>query len=532
MKEGAKFSRKALNIMIFVTASLILVFSQMGHKNDASTNSTVDADAESEKADVDYSVASVPAEKIAMQDFFPELTEVPKIPEVKIALDIQHWQTPQGMPVYFVESDALPMVDLRLVFDAGSARDPAGQAGLANVSSVLLGLAAKGMTISEVASQFEMMGAQMSTGAYRDMGVASLRVLSDDQYLKPAVDLFRKVVSEMEFSDLDLAREASRQKVAIAHNTQNPKALLEEAVFETLYKSEHPYGRSSLGSIESVDSIKKSDVIEFHRQHYSAKNAVLAMVGDLTRAQAEKIAIEFAQKLGSDAPEPAPLTGTANDVAGMTKHVTFDAGQTHIALVGPGIDRNHEDYYALFLTNHILGGSGFASLLNKTIRQDMAFAYSVGSGISPMALAGPVSIEMQTRSDQAAAAIEATRQVIKKLIEEGPTEAAMADAKQQILSEFALRAASNASQLGYLGSIGFYDLPMDYLETFNDKIEAVSAEDVQKMAAQYFQSLAVVTLGNTDPIGAPPEGQSDQQKADTATDANADADARTQTVAE
>ena len=117
-----------------------------------------------------------------------------------------------------------------------------------------------------------------------------------------------------------------------------------------------------------------------------------------------------------------------------------------------------------------------------------------------MALPGPVLIQMQTRADQAAAAIAATQQVVDDLVKQGPSEAVMADAKQQILSEFALRAASNSSQLGYLGSIGFYDLPMDYLDNFNEKVDAVTAKDVQAMVKKYFQNLGVLTLGQSDPL--------------------------------
>ena len=117
-----------------------------------------------------------------------------------------------------------------------------------------------------------------------------------------------------------------------------------------------------------------------------------------------------------------------------------------------------------------------------------------------MAAIGPVAIQMQTRTDQAAAAIVATRQVIDSVVNNGLDETALADAKQQILSEFAMRAASNSSQLGYLGVIGFHKLPLDYLETFNGNISKITEDDIRRMVGKYFQNMAIVTLGTVDPL--------------------------------
>lgn len=493
MRDGKPaLSRKALNVLILVTASLILIFSQMGPEDQAEQKS------EDEQQN-QISKLEKPPENLTIAHYFPELKSVPEIPEAGIDLNIQHWITPQGMSVYFVESTDLPMVDIRLVFDGGSARDPQEKAGLASATANLLGLGAVGMNATSVAKEFELLGAQTSVGSYRDMAIGTLRVLREAKYFEPSVDLFSRVMSEIEFSSDDFAREINRQKVGIAHKAQSPQAQLGDAVFDVLYGASHPYGRPSSGTLESVGSFDVADIVGFHNQYYSAKNAVLAVVGDLTKAQVEAMAQIFAARLGeNEAPEP--ISTASVSVQERQRHVQFDSDQTHIALVGPGIYRDHEDFYALFLANHILGGGGFASLLNKEIRQEKAFAYSVGSNVTPMAGVGPVTIQMQTRGDQAAAAIAATQQVVDQLAKEGPTAQVLADAKQQILSEFAMRAASNSSQLGYLGSIGFYDLPMDYLQTFNDKIESIQAKDIQSVTKQYFSNLAVVTVGAQNPL--------------------------------
>lgn len=502
MSRKPVFSRKALNILIFITATLILVFSQFG--DETSLDGVKSFHGDKEVAAQGSSSTGEPSDdyetpKVKIKDFFPELADIPEIPKADIDFDVQHWTTKSGLKVYFVPAPEIPMVDLRLVFNAGSAQDKPDEAGLASMTSNLVKAGTANLDVNQVALELERIGADVEVGAYRDMAVAGLRVLVDPQYFNDALKLYSQIISEMNFTDEDLAREKNRQLVGITHKQQSPQAQISDAVFETLYGAEHPYGHPSSGTLESVTAITRQDIEDFHNTFYVTENASLAMVGDIDRKKAEAIAEEVATQLGHGKAAPA-LVQDVKNVSGVTEFIQFPSEQTHIAMVGPGVKRGDEDYYALFLADHILGGGGFASLLNKKIRQEKAYAYSVGSGVSPMAGTGLVTIQMQTRGDQAAAAIEATRQVIDELAQNGPTEAEMEDAKQQILSEFAMRAASNSSQLGYLGSIGFYDLPLNYLSVFNEKIEAVTAEDVKKMVSRYFKDLGVVTLGYNDPL--------------------------------
>lgn len=498
-----RFSRKALNILIFITAGLILVFSQMGPDEDEVSDQVLASESEAASevkvSSHDLEHADAP-KKDNLQDFFPELTGVPEIPEAEVNLEIQTWVTEEGLSVYYAPSPELPMVDIRVVFDGGSARDPDRQAGLASLTSNLLQLATEGKSTTEVAQELEMLGAQMKTSSYRDMALASLRVLSEEKYLEPSLALFGQVLSEPVFSDADFTREMNRQKIGIARKQQSPHALIGDAVFDVLYGASHPYGEPGSGTLESLETIDQSDIRRFHGEYYVARNGLLAIVGNVSREQAEVVADSISVRLKPGNKAPA-LVRQTKKVDEVHHHIDFESDQTHLALVGAGVYRGHKDYYALYLTNHILGGSGFASLLNKTIRQEKAYAYSVSSGVSPMAAIGPVSIQMQTRSDQAAAAIAATQQVVDSIVKNGVSEDVLADAKQQILSEFALRAASNSSQLGYLGVIGFHKLPLNYLSTFNENISKITEDEIRTMASRYFKNMAIVTLGSLDPIG-------------------------------
>jgi len=555
-----KFSRKALNILIFLTAGLILVFSQLGKDTkspvatdsqpapvdqprqssspaeSAKTQSKGVAKGDSDRNDGDAAKADPISQAMAKQaatgdqadakaqskadrvsgilraeQFFPELADIPEIPEVDFELKPKRFVHSSGMEVLYVQSPSLPMVDVRLVFDAGSARDPKGLAGLASTTSQLLALGTKELDASGVAKTFESLGAQFDTGSYRDMGIASLRVLSDEQYLQPAIQNFIQVTSQIEFRNDDFNREKSRRLIGIAQLEQNPGALVDRAAFTALYGEAHPYGRPSIGTQESVESFTPQMVKDFHGKFYVAKNATLAIVGDIDESQVKAIANDIAAELPGGK-QAVALPALEKSQTAAPVYVEFPSKQTHLMMIGPAISRGNSDYYALYLANHILGGAGFASMLNKEIRQKQAFAYSVGSSLVPMAATGPVVINMQTRADQARAAIVATEQVIAKLIENGPSETELENAKRQILSEFALRAANNSSQLGHIASIGFYDLPLDYLASFNEKISEVSAEQVQAMVKKYFENLLVVSAGSADPHAGDAAQTKDESK--------------------
>jgi zinc protease len=389
---------------------------------------------------------------------------------------IQHWETANGARVYYVPAPELPMVDIRIIFDAGGARD--GKApGLAALTNALLDQGAAGADANRVAERFEDVGAQLNTGSLRDMAWLGLRTLTDRPLMAQAVTAFTDVLTRPDFRSGDLQRERQRMLVALQLQQQKPDAVAEKAFYRALYGN-HPYGSPPEGTTESVSSLSREDILAFYQQYYVARNAVIGIVGAVAREEAEKLAEGILKSLPpGKAPEPLPPVpdlNAANEVV-----VPFPSTQTHVLMGRPGVARGDPDYFSLYVGNYIFGGGGLVSLLSNEIREDRGLSYSVYSQFVPMARKGPFELGLQTRNDQVEEAISVARETLVRYLDEGPSEKELDAAKKHITGGYALRIDSNGKILEYLGAIGFYHLPLDYLETFNARIEAVTREDVK-----------------------------------------------------
>lgn len=390
--------------------------------------------------------------------------------------DIQHWQTSNGVKVYFVHAPELPMLDLRVVFDAGSARD-GDKPGLARMTNALLSHGAGGLDADEIARRFEAVGAQFGAGSLRDMAYVSLRTLTEEEWLDSALETYATVLSDPTFPKRDFDRAKKQTFVALRSQAQDPGDIAEKAFYAAVY-GQHPYATPTIGTEETVDELSRKDLKGFYQRYYVAHNAVLAVVGGIDRATAERIAERVTKGLkpGESAP-PVP------SVAGAGKReelqVSFPSEQAHVYVGQPGMSRKDPDYFTLYVGNHILGGSGFTSRLVKQVRSDRGLAYSVYSFFLPMAEQGPFMVGLQTRVDQADEAVAIVKKTVGEFVEKGPTEQELQASKSNITGGFPLRTASNSSIVEYLAVIGFYDLPLDYLDTFTQKVQAVTLDDIR-----------------------------------------------------
>jgi zinc protease len=404
---------------------------------------------------------------------------------------IEHWQTENGARVYFVPAPELPMVDVQVVFNAGSARD-GKQAGLAQLTHTLLDKGAGGLSADQIAQQLEGVGARLGGNSLRDMATLSLRSLNQDKYLQPAVEVFAKILADPDFNPADLQRERERMLVALQYAQQKPGKVAERAFYAALY-GEHPYASPPDGTVESLKAIDRAALQNFHKRYYVARNAVVAIVGALDRAAAERLADAVSKQLPAGEPTP-PLPDVPSLQAAREQRLEHPSSQTHIQVGQPGMRRNDPDYFALYVGNYILGGGGLVSRLSNEIREKRGLAYSAYSYFAPMAQAGPFELGLQTRNDQVTEALEVLRETLATYVAEGPTAAELNAAKKHITGGHALRIDSNRKILEYLAVIGFYSLPLDYLETFNAKIEAVSLEQVRDALQRRLQPNRMLTV--------------------------------------
>ena len=389
---------------------------------------------------------------------------------------IQHWQTEQGVRVYFVEAHELPMVDIQVLFDAGSGRD-GDKHGLSLLVNGLLAEGAGGLNADEISQNFENIGAVFGSGASVDIASVNLRVLSDADKIESAIANLERVITQPDFPAQAFERNRNRTLTGIRQKQQSPSALAKDAFFYAIY-GDHPYAVPEEGTEESMQAITIKDIRDFHNQYYVASNATIAIVGDLTRQQAEQLVINLTDGMETGT-KAEPLKEVKPLDSAITSRIDYPSTQTHILVGQPGITRADPDLFPLYVGNHVLGGNGMVSRLFEQIREKRGLSYSTYSYFMPMRQAGPFVAGLQTRTDQADAALALLIEQLQLFIETGPTEAELESAKQNLTGGFALRIDSNSDILNYLAMIGFYELPLDYLDTYNDKIMSVTVEQVK-----------------------------------------------------
>lgn len=393
------------------------------------------------------------------------------------AVNIQHWQTSSGAEVYFVENHDLPIVDLSVNFAAGSARDTAEKSGLAGITRYMMTLGAAGMSDEVIANKLADIGAVLGGEFDGDRAALKLRTLSSEREQKQALDVFGKILQKPDFPASVLAREKARIISGLEESATQPEGMVNKAFMTALYGS-HPYSLDESGEIATVAKLSVADIQAFYQQYYRANGAVIAMMGDLSRAQAEAIAESMASGLPKGPANPA-IAQVTYPKAPVTQRIAHPASQSHILLGYPGIKRGDPDLFPLYLGNYVLGGGGFVSRLTEEVREKRGLVYSVYSYFMPMAEVGTFQIGLQTKKEQADEALKIVRATLADFLAKGVTDAELKAAKANVIGGFPMRIDSNSKILDYLAVIGFYKLPLNYLDEYNSKVAAVTAAQIK-----------------------------------------------------
>jgi len=413
------------------------------------------------------------------------------------AAKIEHWQTTQGSPVFYVQTKGLPMVDIQVVFDAGSARD-GNQQGIAALTSALLDTGAGVWNADEIAQRFESVGAQFGTNVSRDNATLSLRSLTEVKLLDKALLTMQEILSKPAFKEADFQREKSRTLAGLKHREESPGALASIAFFKSLYH-DHPYAHPVAGVVETVSGFSVDDLRAFYKQYYVASNAMVVIVGDLNKQQAKLTAESLITGLDIGQKTEA-LPEVSFSKQGVVKHIEFPSTQTHVLAGLIGDHRKDPDYFSLYVGNHILGGSGLVSQLFAEVREKRGLAYSAYSYFSPMLRKGPFTMGLQTRNDQTDQAVKVMQKTLKDFVNNGPTEDALIAAKKNITGGFAMRFDTNSKLTSYVSMIGFYQLPLDYLEVFQQKVDAVTVASIKDAFQRRVRPefIHTITVGATE----------------------------------
>ena len=420
---------------------------------------------------------------------------------------IQQFKTKVGVPVRFVQTTALPIVDIDLRFNAGSARDGSISNtgfGIANMTATMLTQGSKRLDENEFTRAVETLGINLNSSAYKDMFIVSLRSLSDDKHLLPAVDLMTQMLSEPAFDDSILARNKARLLVGLQQQKQDPNSLASIAFSEALY-GEHPYAHPSAGTLESVPTIEKQQLIDFKNRYLVAANASVAITGNLTLEQAKKLAEDITSKLpkgqpATELPEPKPLSQAKHI------HIPFPSTQTTV-LMGQLGDKRATDPQSqqkqtnFAVGNEVLAGGDFNARLMTEIRQNLGYTYGISGSMNPMLARGPYQIGFSTRNDKARAAIDASLAVINDTLEKGITSTEMRLTTDNLKNSFPMGFASNAGINGLLGMMNFYQLPNSYLTDYVKRVDQVKLSEVNQTMRDTLKpdDFLIVTVGQEDP---------------------------------
>lgn len=416
-------------------------------------------------------------------------------------LPIEHWQQPSGAKVWLVQSPSIPMVDIQVSFDAGARREPEDQAGLATALSMMSskGIKSDGrlpaMDENELGEAWADLGAGFDASAGKDSFSYSLRSLTVPDLLSRSVALASRQIASPSLPADVWQRERARWSAAIAESNTRPGTVAGRAYAQAVYGN-HAYGRRS--TEQTLARINVKDIERFHQRLFQACRAKVSVVGAVDREQADVLVAQLLSRLPRDdnqgcaalpaMPEVQPLQ-SAKDI-----RIPFQSAQAQVLIGQPGIKRNDPDFLALLVGDHILGGGGLVSRLMEEVREKRGLTYGVSSSFSPGLHAGAFTISLQTRPDQAEQARQVAHDTLAKFVAEGPTEQELRDAKDNLIGSFALRIDSNRKLLANVANIAWNDLPLDYLDHWTDKIEALTVDDVRSAMQRVIQPDRMVTV--------------------------------------
>lgn len=404
---------------------------------------------------------------------------------------------PNGITLLYAEKTGLPIVTVVVAVKAGSVVEPAEKAGLANLTADLLNEGTKKRSSKEISDAIEFVGGSLGTSGGADYITVSLSVLKKDIGL--GFDLLSDIILNPAFSDDELRRRKTSIKNSIIQQKEEPGTIASKAFAEAVF-GKHPYGRPVEGTEESLDRITRADVVSFHQEYYVPDSTIMTVVGDISKGELqsllEKYFMNWQAKEVKEVSLPLPDSAEKPKVIKIQKSLT----QANIILGHLGIRRDNPDYYAVSVMNYILGGGGFASRLMDNIRDNKGLAYDVHSSFPASKYGGSFQTELQTKNESANIAIKEILQEIERIRTEPVSDKELADAKSYLTGSFPLRIDSNRKIAGFLTAVEYYGLGLDYIDNYKKFIEAVTKDDILRVAKKYLHpdNYVLVVVGDMD----------------------------------
>ena len=387
------------------------------------------------------------------------------------------WTT-NGLKVYYLHDDYLPMVDIQLLAHAGAATT---SPGLAYLTNQLLDQGSQGASQADISRDFESVGALYHEGITQDYALTGIRVLSRQDYLNTAINTWVTMLSHPLFLEKQCKQTKANMLVMYREIQQSPSGLNQQALKQALYPK-HPYRHLLIGQPDMLTTLHTQQLQAFFYSHYRATNSVLVIVGNLDTQQAHQISVKVAQALPKG---PAPrlhiLPMTPPKATQITK--TFQATQASVSLGQIGINIHDPNKLPLNLAAYILGGH-MHSLLQDTLRNQQGLTYGAYSYFTPLAQPGPFVIALRTKAQHAQLALKLSKDTTEKFLKQGPNAQQLSQAKQRFTTAFQNQMATASGQLSALRNLAIYDLPIDYLSHYLTRLNQITPIQIKQAMQQ------------------------------------------------
>lgn len=397
---------------------------------------------------------------------------------------------PNGIVLLVSERHALPIVAVNAYVRAGAVLDPPASLGLANLTAELLTRGTARRSGPEIDRAIESVGGSLGSGAARDGASVSLGVLKRD--LPLGLELLADVLTQPDFPEAERKRKVEEIQAALQNAETDPGSVAGRALAPLLYPG-HPYARPVSGTLATVATLDREQVVRFHRERYRPDVTVIAVVGDVTTAEVRAAVIA---RLGAWSPPPTPpaVTPIAPPVApAESRVITRPLTQTTVVLGRPAIRQDSPDYPALVVANYILGG-GSTSRLYARVREERGLVYSVDASLSAARHGASQTVFLQTRNESAVEAVRLVKEEMRRLGREDVTPRELELAKAYLIGSYPLRVDTSSKVAGLLITLEEAGLGLDYPERYRERIARVTAAEVRRVAGLYLDPDTLSTV--------------------------------------
>lgn len=408
-------------------------------------------------------------------------------------MKIKIWKTDSDAKVYYVHQPQNPMIEIDIIFKAGSAYDE-NQYGIAQLTNMMLSQGTENYNEAKIAMLFDDVGANFFFNTLKDTTSIGLQSLSEKKYFDKAIKLFTEILTQPIFPTR--AFKTSKQMVlnAIEQQQTMPDLIASNVFFNSIYQ-QHPYAHLTLGTIKTVKKLSIIDLKNFYHRFYTAKNSIITIVGDID----ENHAIAVANELTAGLPRSSKLITLNEPVVNCLppQLIQFPAIQSQILLGQIAINYDHPDYFPLYLATQLLGGPSAAARLFKEVREKHGLTYDISCQLSSFLYKGLIIIHFQTKIEMLEKALNLTEKIIDEFTKFGPSRKELSLVQRKIVNGFPLTTSTNAGISNVLARLALFNLPINFFDDYCDNIKAVTIKEIKNASMKYLQtqSLQKVVVG-------------------------------------